>query len=180
MTAAAANLSIVRAPKVRLARPILDDFCFLARRMRPDEIAQYLAMTGADEFDSDAAARAMAASRGATFVGVDAANKPIMAGGFEPLRPGVFELWAVGTTEGWEKHWRTITLTCNRLIRDTFAGGAHRVQIVALASRTQAHDWYERGLKLRREGEHPGFFADGQAGITFARVKEGGRVQPQQ
>ena len=180
MSAAAANLSIVHKPKVRLAVPILDDYCYLARRMRPDEIAQFLAMTGASSFDSDAAARAMAASQGATFVGVDRDNVPIMAGGLEPLRPGVFELWAVGTLAGWEAHWRAITLGCNRIIRDAFARGAHRVQITALASRTQAHEWYERGLKLRREAEHPGFFADGQTGITFARVKEAGRVQPQQ
>lgn len=171
MSAAAASLSIIRTPTLRLALPLVDDFGYLARRMRPDEIEQFLAVTGATDYHSDTAARVFAAIPGHAYAIVGADNRPVMAGGFEPIRPGVYEVWGAGTIEGWEKHWRAITLICNRLIRDLLAGPAHRVQTCALASRTQAHEWYERGLRMKPEGRHPGFFADGQAGISYARTR---------
>ena len=34
-----------RIPSVRIAYPVLEDFGYLARHMRPDEIAQYLALS---------------------------------------------------------------------------------------------------------------------------------------
>lgn len=157
-------------PGCRLSLPTLRDFAWVAERMRPDEIEQWTAKTGAP-YSADGCARAMAAAAGPVFALIDPAGYPIAVGGFDPLRPGVYELWAAGTVEGWERHWRAITLNCARLIRRLFADGAHRVQTVALDSRTRAHEWYERGLGLRREGEHPGWFANGATGITYARTR---------
>lgn len=177
MTAHARHLSVVPddAP-LRLAVPIVEDFAYLARRMRDDERAQFQALTGARQYEADVAARAMACVAGPVFGLVDQRGIPVMVGGFEPVRPGVFNLWAVGTMQGWADHWRKITRTCNRLLEEMLAGDAHRVQTVCLASRTRTHEWYERGVKLRSEGTRRGYFADGQDGIEFARVKGGNRV----
>jgi hypothetical protein len=82
----------------------------------------------------------------------------------------VFECWLVGTDDGWNRHWHAITRACNRLMKGMFDNGAHRIETCALASRTQAHDWYERFVGMRREGVKVGHFADRQDGIMFART----------
>lgn len=172
MNAASLPLQAVPTPKLRLAVPILEDFGPIARHMRPDEIAQFIALAGLESYHSDTAARAFANTQGPSYVLLDDQKRPVAAGGFDPIRPGVFEAWGIGTLDGWAKHWRGMTFAANRVMRDLFAQGAHRIQTVALASRTGAHEWYERGLRMQREGVHPGFFADGQTGISFARVKQ--------
>jgi hypothetical protein len=154
----------------RLAAPLLQDFVYLAQNMRPDEKQQFLALTGLDTFNADTAARALAAIDGPSWVLVDRDGYPFLAGGFEPLRPGVFECWLVGTLDGWATHACAITRVCRLLTADLFAQGAHRIQTVALASRTQAHTWYERCAGLTREGVLRGHFADGQDGVLFART----------
>jgi hypothetical protein len=160
---------------VRLAVPIVEDFAYLARRMRPDEIAQWLALTGQAEYDPNTAARAFCAMQGVTFCLVDPTGLPIAAGGFEPVRPRVVQTWMVGTMEGWEQHWRAITKHARRLIDGLLTSGeAQRVQTYALASRTQAHEWYARGLGQTFEGTHRRFFADGQDAVVYAKVADHG------
>lgn len=157
-------------PEIRLGRPIVEDFAYLARRMRPDEIEQFTSMSGFD-FDADVAARAFVMTPGQTFVLVDRGNMPVVAGGFEPLRPGVYSGWMVGTTEGWSRYWRAITRHTRRLHDKVLSEGAHRIEIIAKASRVFAHDWYERGLLMEREGVLRGYCADGSDAVMFSRVK---------
>ncbi|MEN5115844.1 hypothetical protein ABE488_00705 [Luteimonas sp. TWI662] len=158
-------------PAIRLGHPIVEDFAYLARRMRPDEIEQFLAFGGLHEYDADIAARAFAATPGPSYVFVGADGLPFLAGGFQPLRPGVFDGWLVGTLAGWEAHGFAITRICRRVIDQMLVDGAHRVQIAALASRTAAHDWYERGLGLQREGVLRAYCADGSDAVMFAKVR---------
>lgn len=160
-------------PEIRLAAPLIEDLAWLAKRMRPDEIAQYLALTGQTEYDPDQCARALASISGVNFVLVDREGYPVCAGGFEEVRLKVWQTWMVGTTEGWAKHWRAITKHSRRLMDNLLASDrAHRVQTYALASRRAAHVWYERGLGQTFEGVHRGLFADGQDGVCYAKVKE--------
>lgn len=158
-------------PAIRLGAPIVEDFCHIARHMRADEIDQYLALTGLPEYVPDVAARSLVASPGKTFVMVDRAGLPVLVGGFAPVRRGVFEGWLAGTDQGWATHWRAMTKVCRGLMDDLLANGAHRIETFALASRTAAHDWYERSLLMQREGVMKGYFSDGQDAIVFARVK---------
>ena len=155
---------------LRLATPIVEDFAYLARRMRPDEIDQFLAFSGATEWSPDSAARELLAKRGASFVLVDPGNLPVVAGGFEPISRGVVEAWMLGTIDGWAEHWRRITTACRRLMDAQFANGVHRVQICALASRTKTHEWYERGLGMQREGVLRRYCADGSDAVMFSRI----------
>lgn len=154
---------------IRLARPVLEDFAYITKRMRPDEIAQFLAMSGLSTYDPDLAARAYAMTGGPTFALIDADNRPIILGGFAPKRRGVFEAWLAGSMEAWERHWYRITRECMRQIDTLLTVNAHRVEVCALASRTETHDWYER-IGFKREGTLTGYCADGQDAIMFART----------
>lgn len=157
-------------PEIRLGTPIVQDFAYIAAHMRSDEVQQYLALTGLPEYVSDVAARSLIASTGSQFVMVDRGNMPVLVGGFCPVRDGVFEGWLAGTEDGWEHHWRAMTKVCRGLMDDLLASGARRIETFALASRTQAHEWYERSLLMQREGVLRGYFADGQDAVVFSRV----------
>lgn len=156
---------------LRLAKPLLQDYVYVAARMRDDERAQFCAMTGCAEYDAELCARAGAAATGPAWVYVDDAGLPVLLGGFEPQRNGVYEGWHMATQDAWAKHWRAFTKISVRLMDDLFANGAHRIQTCALISRTQAHRWYERALGMACEGVQYGYFADGQDGVMFARVR---------
>jgi hypothetical protein len=158
------------ASGLKLARPVLEDFAYIMKRMRPDEIEQFLALSGLREYDPDVAARAFAMTAGPTFVLVEADNKPVILGGFEPKRRGVYEAWLAGTMEGWDKHWRRITRECMRQMDTLLTVGAHRIEVCALASRTRTHAWYER-IGFVREARLTGYCADGSDAIMFARTR---------
>lgn len=157
-------------PAVRLAVPVCGDWVQLARTMRPDEIAQFEAMTGRD-YNADQAAGAFIAAPGIKYALIGADSAAFAAGCFEHVRPGVIETWGVGTLPAWSQHWRAITKVCRRQIDSFLANGAHRVQIVSLASRTAAHAWYERGLGLQREGTLRRYFPDGSDAVMHAKVR---------
>lgn len=159
-------------PRITLAAPIVEDFAYLARRMRPDEIAQHVAAHGDDAYCPNAAVKRFLSTPGPcwTFVGED--GLPVAAGGFAPLRRGVYEAWLLGTMERWDSHWYPMTRLFRRMIRDMLREGlAHRVQVTALASRTAAHEWYERGLGMQWEAHLKGYCADGQDAIMFTITK---------
>lgn len=155
---------------VRLAVPMVEDFAYLARRMRPDEIDQFLAVSGLATFNADTAATVLIGAPGQKVVLLGPDNLPVVAGGFSPIAPGVVEAWMVGTMDGWAAHWRTITRGCRRLV-DTQLETVHRVQVCSLAGRTQAHAWYERGVGFAREGVLRRWGARGDDFVMHSKVR---------
>lgn len=158
------------ATKLRLAHPLLDDVAYLARRMRADEVQQFLALSGLAEYDADIAARAIASIPGPTYAVLEG-DRPVLLGGFDPLRSGVYEAWLVGTDEAWSKHGHAFTRICRRAINQLLHDGAHRVQVIALDSRKAAHTWYQRGLGFEFEGLLRGHCANGEDAVMFSRVR---------
>lgn len=151
---------------------LVEDLAYLARRMRPDEIEQDLAMTGATEYDPESAIIKMAAVPGPKFV-ILADNVPVVAGGFWQVRPGVWEGWQLGTMDGWEKHWRSITKVTRRLNDRMLAlPDVHRLQLIGLAGREKTFEWYERSLAYTREATLRGYCANGADAVMFSRTKE--------
>lgn len=155
-------------PLIRFGPALLADLVFIAQRMRPDEVAQWCALTGRG-YSADAMVRALANLPADVLVGRD--NMPVLAGGIDTLRPGVGEAWMIGTLDGWAQYGVAITRWGRKILTSALASGFHRVQTVALESRTAAHEWYERGLGMRREAVLPGYFADGQSGVMFAKTR---------
>ncbi len=149
---------------------------YLAELMRPDEQAQFLAVTGLPEFNADDAARNLiaTASRSGvyTFTVVRANGMPAAAGGFEPCGPaGVWQSWMVGCAEGWAEQWRSLTKVTCWLMDMMFQAGAHRLQTNALATRTKAIEWFERSLRMRPEGVWRGYGTKGEDIAHFARLR---------
>lgn len=158
-------------PPVRVSVPQVRDYAYIADRLRPDEREQFVAFTGMDGYNPNVAARAWILTGGLAYTLIDRDDRPFALGWFEQIRPGVWETSGIGTPDGWAQHWYAITRECRRRMAYLFENGAHRIQIVALASRTQAHGWYERGLQMQFEGTLRGFCANGADAVIYARLK---------
>jgi hypothetical protein len=159
---------------MNVVTPTISDILYIAGRMRDDEIAQYLALTGLSEYDPDVCTRTVLRVMGdVNFCLLDADGLPYCVGGYDEIRPMVWQTWMMGTPEGWEKHWMDITKFSRRTMDSLLASDrAHRVQCYALATRTEAQEWYKRGLKMEFEGTLRKLFADGQDGVCYVKVKE--------
>ena len=168
-----ADGSCQHTPPVRVAMPLVQDYAYIAERLRPDEREQFVAFTGMDAYDPNVAARAWILTGGLAYTLIDQEGRPFALGWFEQLRPGVWETSGIGTPEGWDRHWYAITRESCRRMAALFADGAHRIQIIALASRTRAHEWYERGLGMQREGVLRGYCANGADAVVYSRIKGG-------
>ena len=158
-------------PQLRLGIPVLEDYAYVAKRMRVDEIEQFLAKTNLKTYDSDTCARVAASITGPAYVYVDRSGYPVLIGGFEPLRHGVYEAWMMGTDEAWKKYWRSFTKIAKRMMADMFSDDAHRIQTAALTTRPLSHFWYER-LGMKNEGVQKRYCANGQDAVMFAITKE--------
>ena len=163
----------VRRPPENLIACKPSHLLYLCDRMRDDEIEQHRAIVGGGEFNPDAAAIGLMAIPGAIkFTLVDDDSLPLAAGGWHEVFPGVWQSWMVGTQPAWEKHWRSITKGCRWVMDGLFQqAGARRLQTNALASRTQAIEWYERSLGMKREGTWRGFGINGEDVALFSRVR---------
>lgn len=159
-------------PETRISVPLVQDFAYIAERMRPDEVANFLAMSGLDEYVPDVAARSWVMAEGTSFAMLDRSGLPVVVWGFCPIRKGVYEAWAAAPMDGWNRYWRAFTKTCRRQMDEMLTSGdAHRIQVCTLASRVEAHAWYEKGLHMAREGLHRAYCADGSDAVMFARVR---------
>jgi hypothetical protein len=124
---------------------------FLCEHMRPDEIEQWEALNGC-EFNADDAARGLMNLGGLKFAVLGSDGLPVAAGGFYEEIPDVWGGWMVGSMEGWGTHWRSMTKAARWLCTRLIAGGARRLFIKSLVSRTCAVDWYDRALGFTHEG----------------------------
>lgn len=107
-----------------------------------------------------------------SWVLVAADGLPLIAAGLNTLRPGVAQVWAVGTQGAWDGHWHAITRLGRRLLRDAIAQGIHRLEVVSLASREHTHMWYERGLGLALEARMQRYFTDRSDAVLHVLVLE--------
>ena len=148
---------------------------YLAERMREDEKAQFIAMTGLPAFDPDAAVHwfmdAANRSQGYAVTVLQDDNLPACAGGFHPVSPGVWQAWMVGTTDGWAQQWRAMTKASRWLMAALFEQGAHRLQTSATTSREKAIEWFERSLDMKPEGVWRHYGIQGEDVAHFSRLR---------
>lgn len=148
---------------------------YLSDRMRADEQAQFLAVTGLVEFSADVAAAYLIdiaqKSQGYAFTILQDDNLPAAAGGFHPASEGVWQAWMVGTEQGWAQQWRAMTKLTRWVMDRIFEAGAHRLQTSALTSRTKAIEWFERSLGFKAEGVWRHFGIRGESIAHFSRLR---------
>lgn len=157
-------------PPANVVAPRNWHYQMLAERMRADEIAHWLAMSGATAYDPEVAARGFMATPGLAFVVIGGDGVPAAAGGFQEGLPGVWHGWMAGSAEGWATHWRAITKATRWLMGQLFEQGARRLCVDTIASRTDATDWYADALGMRYEGTHRAAGARGEDIVTYARI----------
>jgi hypothetical protein len=150
------------------SNPTLADFYMVCHKLPEDEIEQAEAFTGR-AFDPEAAAAAYYLRDCPKWV-IAADDGPIVIGGFEMLRPGVWQDWLFSTPAAWDQHWRSVTKMCKRAMDAMLRTDAHRLQCVSLASRIHAHRWY-RPLGLQLEGTLHGYGVNGEDALMFARLR---------
>lgn len=156
-----------------LANPTVADLFSLCQRMCAEEKDQFCAATGSETYDPEAAVRALVGVAGWQFCLLGDSGIPVAAGGFFQVRPKVWQTWMVVADGGWERYWREITKSCRRMMAQLFASGeCHRIETVALASRTKAGRWYMKALGERFEGVARAWFPDGRDAAIYAKVKE--------
>lgn len=141
------------ARAVRLVDATLSDLDLIVPNMRSDEIEQFLAVSGMERFDPMAAAFLFATIGGPRWTIADARGMPLVTGGIEERRPGAGRAWMAGPLKAWESHGWQITRICRRLFDKAINDGHYdRIEILALPTRTDACDWYKRGLGFECEG----------------------------
>ncbi len=148
---------------------------YLSERMRDDEKAQFLAVTGHAEFSADAALAwalgALERSQGYAVTILCDDNLPAAAGGFHPVGPGVWQSWMLGTAEGWQQQWRSMTKITCWLMAKLLEQDAHRLQTSALTTRVKAIEWFERSLSFQPEGVARGYGINGESIANFSRLR---------
>lgn len=145
------------------------DVFYLCERMRPDEREQ---MEAFFDLEPDAIPLFFLNKGGPKYTLVDERGLPLVCGGWESVGEGVMQSWMVGCPEAWDTHWRSITKASRWIMDALLSHGIWRLQTTALASRTDALEWYERGLKMQPEGIWRRFGRQGQDVACYARVAE--------
>ncbi|MGE7136035.1 hypothetical protein ACQKIE_00180 [Luteibacter sp. NPDC031894] len=147
---------------------------YLCERMREDERAQYVALSGAREFVPEVAAVGFYNTPGLKFTVLGPDLFPAAAGGAEEIGPGVWQTWMVGSPDGWAKTWRSLTKAASWMIGGLLEqDGVRRVQATCLCARSAASRWFERSLGMQPEGIWRKYGRNGEDVAIFARVVEG-------
>lgn len=140
-----------------------------ARQLKADEVRQVEAMTGL-AYDPDSTATTVFSSKWLMWA-VTGDAFPVCVGGYQWLRPGVWTCWMLSTPEAWGKHRFSVTRAIKQTLKGLFDSGAHRVELVSLADRETAHDWYVRCLGFHCESKMAAWGAKGEDAFLFARLR---------
>lgn len=147
----------------------LIDVLLVCRDLREDEWDQIVKIGG--ERNDDAVADWAYNCNGPKWAYTDSAGKTLLVGGFLPQRAGVFTSWFLATDYAWKNHARELTMEAIERKAFMFAGGAHRIETVCLASRVTAHTWYEK-VGSRYESTLKGYCTDGSDAMMFVETRE--------
>lgn len=156
---------------MKTARVTLIDLVLLCNTCREDEREQYSSLFGGP-YDAEACAFDLynRSRQGVSLTLYGDDGEPMMAGGWVEYEPGIWTSWMVATQAAWDTNWRSITKLSRKVMDQLFRDGARRLQINALATRTKTLQWYERGLKMQREGTLRGWCRDGRDLAMFGRL----------
>jgi len=158
--------------------PLVLDFVKICILMPADERAQVEMLSG-QKYDIDAVAIGNYMVEGPKWVIKDG-NEPLVVGGFQQQRPGVWRDYMLTTPQAWEeKYWFAVTRTCRRAMDSMFKSAqAHRLECITpmsrLIARPELKRWYSL-MGYRPEGVRRGYCSNGADAMAFARVNHGFR-----
>lgn len=155
---------------ITLSAPNLMDLLKLACVPQEDEREQYLSMTGED-WIVDRVACDLYNRNGVQYVLLED-DQPICAGGFDPVSPGVWQTWMLAKEGAWKDHGAAITKHSREMIDELLKGPARRIECWAVASRTKACEWYEKGLKMEREATLRQYGVNGEDVAVYVKLRE--------
>ncbi len=155
---------------VLAGNPTLADLMLLCREAPEDIQDQWEAISGTP-WCVDAVVSAVYTVGGPKWVGhVD--GYPIAAGGFIPIRPGVYRDWLIpGPFAFTPAYWRSVTKICRRIMDSMLLGDAHRLECLSLASRANVVDWY-RVLGYQFEGTLHAAGSNGEDLAAYCRLRK--------
>lgn len=143
---------------------------YLARNMRPDEIAQWLQFTGKATYEPREVVAFCVHKRGPSFTVLGDDGYPAAAGGYFLIGDGVWQSWMLSTIDGWNHNWLSITKAVRWLMDAMFTlDGVKLLQTYVLAERTKAIEWYTRSLGMQCVQPLPGM-ANGSDAAVYARA----------
>lgn len=140
----------------------------IATHLVEEEARQHL-HSGWGEYDPVEYSR-WAVDQKVAYMAVNAKGRPVVMGGLQFMRPGVYRTWMCGTGE-WSTVVRPVTRFCREVMNTLLAADAHRIECVSGGWCHKAHRWY-RLLGLELESEMIGYGADGSTYLMFRRLKD--------
>jgi hypothetical protein len=141
--------------------------------MPEDEKKQVEAASG-EAFDIDSIAIGNFTAQGPKWV-LKAQDEPVLIGGFNYIRKGVWQDFLITTPDAWGANWFAVTRHCRRAMDAMFQSGqAHRIQCIVpvkrLKERPELAKWY-KVIGYTREALMYGYYANGADAYSYARVK---------
>jgi hypothetical protein len=153
-----------------LPDPTLYEILYVCEKVPQDTQEQCSALDG-EIFVPARVAAALTLAPGPKFLIADGAE-PLAVGGFIPVREGVYRDWMAHQPLAFAPaNWKAVTRCCRQAMDQVLEGPAHRLECVALATRTKAMDWY-RLLGYVPEGIQTAAGCQGQDLALFSRVRK--------
>jgi hypothetical protein len=156
---------------LRLTQPILIDYVMVCHGLPALERKQFEALTDGNPFDVERAALSFANMSGPKWALVTDVGVPLAIGGFDYLRPEVWQEWLIATEDAWASHWQAITRHARRILDRMLESEARRIQCICLSEKSRHADWY-RFLGFRHEGTLRAYGANGEDCEMYARTAE--------
>ncbi|MDE2098513.1 MAG: hypothetical protein KGL39_14765 [Patescibacteria group bacterium] len=140
---------------------------YVVCNLRPEEFEQ-ARLTGLT--DLDAVILAFGSAAGPKWIFQTQDGTPLVAGGFIPTLPGSYRTWFLATADAWASHGRAITVMAAERLGFMLENGARRLETLCLASRKDAHKWYET-IGLVHEATLRSYYSDGSDAVLYVKVK---------
>lgn len=120
--------------------PLLTDIIQVVAQMDDMQREQWRAFNDG-EFAVDDVAAALHLGPGPKWVLLDG-ERPLVVGGFTPVRKGVYHDWMAYAPEAFILHWRAVSKQARTMVRYMMQH-AHRLECTCLAARVpEILDWY--------------------------------------
>ena len=156
---------------ISLEMPAHAEILHICRNLCDDQIQESIAQGWNESFDPEFVANHIHGFGGIKHVFRAKDGEPYCVAGYVPILPAVCESWMLATPK-WMDHVMEVTRTSRRVMKHILMTTQFkRLQTVALASRTRAHEWYGT-MGLKQEGVMRRMGRAGEDFIMFARVDQ--------